>query len=100
MILEGELDVTFRGSQVVVRMGETVHIPANAPHQFRNSSAKPVRMLCICSPAGQENFFLDVGVPVPTRTTPAVLDQAAQAAFKAKAEALAPNYRTEFVKNA
>jgi mannose-6-phosphate isomerase-like protein (cupin superfamily) len=100
IIVEGELDVTFRGSQVVVRTGETIHIPANAPHQFRNSSAKPVRMLCICSPAGQENFFLEVGVPVPTRTTPAVLDQAAQAAFKAKAEAMAAKYRTEFLKKA
>jgi hypothetical protein len=57
-------------------------------------------MLCICSPAGQENFFLEVGVPVLTRTTLAVLDQEAQAAFKAKAQALAPNYRTEFLKNA
>jgi hypothetical protein len=28
-------------------------------------------MLCICSPAGQEKFFMEVGVPVATRTTPA-----------------------------
>ncbi|MGH9630455.1 MAG: cupin domain-containing protein [Bryobacteraceae bacterium] len=99
-ILEGELEATFRGSQVVVRTGETINIPANAPHQFLNSSAKPVRMLCICSPAGQENFFLEVGVPVRTRTTPAILDQAAQAAFKATAEAVAPKYRTELLRSA
>ena len=99
-VVEGELDATFRGAKVVVRAGETINVPANASHQFRNSSAKPVRLLCICSPAGQEKLFLEVGVPVPTRTTPPPeLDEAAQAAFRAKVEALAPKYRTEILQN-
>jgi quercetin dioxygenase-like cupin family protein len=100
-ILEGELEATFRGTKVVVRAGETVSIPANAPHQFGNSSTKAVRLLCICSPAGQEEFFLEVGVPVPTRTTePPKLDEAAQVAFIAKVQALAPKYRTELLPTA
>ena len=100
-VLEGELKATFRGTKVVVRAGETANIPANAPRQFRNSSTKAVRLMCICSPAGQEEFFLEVGVPVPTRTTaPPKLDEAAQAAFKAKARALAPKYRTEMLQKA
>lgn len=100
-VLEGELEATCRGTKVVVRAGETVNIPANAPHQFHNSSAKPVRLLCICSPAGQEEFFLEIGVPVATRTTaPPPLDAAAQAAFRAKTEALAPKYRTEMLQSA
>ena len=79
IVLEGELDVTFRGNKSVVRAGDTVNVPANAPHQFHNSSSKPVRLLCICSPAGQENFFMQVGIPVATRTTPPPkLDKAAQ----------------------
>jgi len=98
ILLEGELDATFRGQKSVVRAGETVHVPANAPHQFHNSSAQPVRMLCICSPAGQEEFFREVGVPVATRTTaPPMLDAAAQAAFVKKVVALAPKYRTEIL---
>src|ERR1700733_15611545 len=68
-VLEGEIEATFRGTKMIVRAGETIHIPANAPHQFRNASAEAARLLCICSPAGQEEFFLEVGVPVPTRTT-------------------------------
>jgi quercetin dioxygenase-like cupin family protein len=97
-ILEGELEATFRGAKLMLSAGETVNIPANAPHQFRNSSTKAVRMLCICSPAGQEEFFLEVGVPVATRTTePPKLDEAAQAAFQAKAQELAPRYRTELL---
>lgn len=99
-ILEGDLEATFRGQKMTVRAGETIHIPANAPHQFRNSSTKAARMLCICSPAGQEGFFLELGVPVPTRTTAAPkLDEPAQAAFLAKAKALAPKYLTEFLQS-
>jgi quercetin dioxygenase-like cupin family protein len=101
VILDGELEATFRGVKQMVRGGETIHIPANAPHQFRNVSGKPARMLCICAPAGQEKFFEEVGVRVATRTTPPTpLDEAAEAAFKAKAAALAPKYRTEFVRPA
>lgn len=97
-ILEGEIETTFRGEKSIVRAGETVNIPANAPHQFQNKSDEPVRLLCICSPAGQEEFFMEVGVPVASRTTaPPKLDEAAQAAFLAKAKALAPKYRTELL---
>ena len=101
IVLAGEFEATFRGAKSVVRAGETINIPANAPHQFHNSSAKPVRLLCICSPAGQENFFMEVGVPVATRTTtPPVLDETEQAAFRAKSEALAAKYRTEILQHA
>jgi quercetin dioxygenase-like cupin family protein len=100
-LLEGELDVTFRGSKQVVRAGDTINVPANAPHQFHNSSSRSARMLCICSPAGQEEFFREVGVPVATRTTPPpTLDESAQAKFRAKAAALAPKYRTELLEHA
>lgn len=71
ILLEGAIEATFRGQKSIVRAGETLNIPANAPQQFRNTSAQRVRMLCVCSPAGQEKLFLEVGVPVGTRTTPA-----------------------------
>jgi quercetin dioxygenase-like cupin family protein len=97
-ILEGEIEVTFRGAKSVVRAGETVNIPANAPHAFRNRSERPARLLCLCSPPGQEDFFMAVGVPVASRTAPAPkLDAAAEAALKAKIEALATQYRTELL---
>jgi mannose-6-phosphate isomerase-like protein (cupin superfamily) len=101
IILDGELEATFRGEKSVVRAGDTVNIPSNAPHQFHNTSSQPVRMLCICSPAGQENFFLQVGTPVETRTTPPPKpDKAAQEKLEAKAKELAPKFRTEFLKSA
>ena len=98
-ILEGEIEATFRGKKSVVRSGETVNIPANAPHSFTNASKQTVRLLCICVPAGQEEFFAQVGVAVPTRTTPPPkLDERAQAEFIKKAQELAPKYRTELLK--
>lgn len=97
-VLEGEIEFTFRGAKSVARIGETVNIPANAPHFFTNASGRPARLLCMCSPAGQEEFFLQVGDPVASRTAPPPeLDEAAIAERTAKAKALAPKYRTEFV---
>jgi len=99
ILLEGEMEATFRGKTSMVRAGDTLNIPANAPHQFHNTSTEPVRMLCICSPSGQEKFFMEVGVPVATRTTPPPkLDGKEQAAFVEKAKALAPKYRTELLR--
>ncbi len=97
-VLEGDIEVTFRDAKSVVRAGETGNIPANAPHEFHNKTERPARLLCLCSPAGQEEFFRAVGVPVASRTAPPPkLDAAARAAFKAKAEALAPQYRAELL---
>ncbi len=100
-VLVGEIETTFRGEKSIVRTGETVNIPANAPHQFQNKSEKPARLLCICTPAGQEEFFMEVGVPIATRTTPPPeLDEAARKALKAKTEALLSKYKTEMLPHA
>ena len=100
-VLEGEIETVFRGEKSIVRVSETVNIPANAPHQFQNKSEKPVRLLCICTPAGQEEFFMEVGVPVATRTTPPPkLSEAEQAVLKAKTLELAPKYKTEMLPSA
>lgn len=100
-VVEGEVEVRFRGEKVVARAGETVHIPANAPHQFHNSSEKAARLFCICAPAGHERFFEDVGVRVSSRTeAPPKMDAEAQKEFKEKATELAPKYETELLKEA
>jgi len=101
IVLEGEVEATFRGRKSVVRAGDTINIPSNAPHQFHNSSSQSVRMLCLCSPAGQENFFQQVGVPVGTRTTPPPKpDKNEQEKMQTKMKDLAPKYRTEFLEHA
>ena len=97
-VLEGEVAVTFRGKKVTVRAGETVNVPANAPHFIHNDSDKPAHVLCTCAPAGQDAFFLAVGTPVPSRTSkPPVLSDDDKAAFGKKAKALASQYATELL---
>jgi hypothetical protein len=61
----------------------------------------PCSQRLLPSPSGQKDFFLAVGVPVKTRTSPPPKpDAAAQAELKKKVEALAPKYRTELLPHA
>ncbi len=97
--MDGEIEATFRGEKAVVRAGETLSIPANAPHSFINASGQPARLLCICAPAGQEEFCAQVGVSVATRTTPPPKpDKEEQAEMMKKAQMLAAKYRSELLK--
>jgi mannose-6-phosphate isomerase-like protein (cupin superfamily) len=97
-LLEGELEFTFRGKSQTVKAPTTVNIPANAPHVFTNTSGKTVHMLCMCTPAGQEEFFMSVGVPVSSRDAPPPAVSKEEKAAKGKlAKQLAPKYRTELL---
>ncbi|MFD4542695.1 cupin domain-containing protein [Streptomyces bauhiniae] len=95
-ILEGEVDFVFRGNVQTVSAGSTVNIPANAPHHFRNNSGNPVRMLCMCTPAGQEEYFTLCGDAVdgPTSAPPELNDEEL-AERREIAVRLAPQYATE-----
>lgn len=94
-VLDGEVQVTFRGETMVARAGQTINVPANAPHAFTNASDAPSRLLCLCAPAGQDEFFTLVGQRVATRTeAPPPLSPDDQAAFIAKSVSLAPRYKT------
>ena len=97
-VIEGELEFTFRGEASLVRAGSTVNIPANAPHAFKNVSGAAVRMLCMCTPAGQEEFFLEVGDLVDSRTAPPPKLTAEEIAERRKkAGSLLAKFRTEMV---
>jgi quercetin dioxygenase-like cupin family protein len=101
VLLDGEIEMTFRGKKSVVRAGDTVNVPSNAPHQFHNASSRAARMICVCAPGGNDRFFLEVGVPVATRTTPPPkLDEKQMAEFLEKAKAIAPKYHTELLERA
>jgi hypothetical protein len=84
---------------VLVALGSGLGVAvANAPHSFTNASGTPSRLLCMCAPAGQEEFFTLVGQPVATRTgAPPPLSPDAQAAFIARSTSLAPQFKTELL---
>jgi quercetin dioxygenase-like cupin family protein len=97
-VVEGEIEATFRGKKSVVQTGESINIPSNAPHSFTNLTKRSARLLCICSPAGQEELFLAIGVRVATRAAhPPKPDKAAAEEMKSKVAALLPKYRTVMV---
>jgi hypothetical protein len=55
-----------------------------------------VHMLCLAVPAGLE-FFLEVGEPLASRTSPPRLDKAQKEGRIQKIRALAARYRTELL---
>lgn len=101
ILLEGEIEFTFRGQKSTARAGTTINIPSNAPHQFHNASSQPARMICICAPAGNDQFFLEVGTPVATRTTaPPKLGPTEMTHLLTRAKTLTPKYHTELLESA
>ena len=97
-VLEGEIEMTFRGEKHRIRAGMTINVPANAPHFFTNVAGVSARMLCMCTPALQDDFFLAVGAPVASRTATAPKPTGDELhAFIARATTLAPAYRTELL---
>ena len=96
-VLEGSVEVTFRDDAPIrVQAGETVNIPANAPHSFRNGADVPARLLCTVAPAGLERFFAEFGDRVDSRTAPALSDEDKQARLRRAAER-APDYGMELL---
>ena len=96
-LIDGEIEFTFRGETSTIRAGSTINIPANAPHSFRNKSSGVARMLCMCTPAGQEEFFMTIGDQVASRTSPPPKLSNKREARRRRAEELAPKYRTELL---
>ncbi|MEV4759530.1 cupin domain-containing protein [Micromonospora sp. NPDC049559] len=97
-VLDGAVEFTFRGTPVVARAGETVNIPANAPHFFRNRSDQPARLLCMCTPAGQDEYFRRVGDQVDgPDSPPPPLSAEEQDERGQRAARLAGEYRTELL---
>lgn len=98
VVLEGEVEVELRGTSSIARVGDVVNVPANAAHRFVNRNSGTARLLCMCTPAGQERFFALIGDQVPTRDSPAPeLTDEQLAERRQRAAAFALQFRSEFV---
>lgn len=91
-VLEGEITFTVNGERVVATAGTFANMPVGTPHSFKNESDRPARMLISVAPAGLEQMFFEVGVPLE--------EGAASALPPTKAEierllATAPKYGVE-----
>ena len=63
-VISGELMITIDGRRMVATAGSYVHLEPGTKHCFKNESNHPAWMLILVTPAGLENYFLEVGVPL------------------------------------
>ena len=71
-ILEGEITLQAGDKRIVATAGMFVNMPIGMPHSFKNESSKPAKMLIMVAPAGLENMFFEVGVPLAEGSTTAL----------------------------
>jgi quercetin dioxygenase-like cupin family protein len=95
-VLRGEVEVTLREATSRAKQGETVNVPANVPHSFRNPTDGAIRLLCLAVPGGLDEYFASFGDRVPSRTAPApVLNSDERAERMRRAVEIAPRYRID-----
>jgi quercetin dioxygenase-like cupin family protein len=70
-VLEGEITFVIGGQRLIASAGTFANMPVGTPHSFKNESDKPARMLILVAPAGLEQMFFEVGVPLPPGATTA-----------------------------
>ncbi len=71
-ILEGEITFTVNGEKVVAKAGTFANMPVGTPHSFKNESDQPAKMVISVAPAGLEQMFFEVGVPLAEGATTAL----------------------------
>src|SRR5437764_8024851 len=70
-VLEGEITFTVNGERVVAKSGTFANMPVGTPHSFKNEGDRPARVLISVAPAGLEEMFFEVGVPLAQGATTA-----------------------------
>ncbi len=60
-VLEGELQFHAEGRSFTATSGAWVTLARGSLHFFKNLGSQPARMLIVVTPAGLEDFFLEIG---------------------------------------
>ena len=71
-ILDGEITFTVNGEKIVAKAGTFANMPVGTPHSFKNENSEPAKMLISVAPAGLEQMFFEVGVPLAEGATTAL----------------------------
>jgi quercetin dioxygenase-like cupin family protein len=62
-LLAGVLDISAGEQTFAARAGDFVFLPRGTPHCFTNPGVDAARALIVCTPAGLDRFFDEVGSP-------------------------------------
>ncbi len=71
-VLEGEIAFQIGDQKLVARAGTFANMPVGTPHSFKNETGQPARMIISVAPAGLEQMFFEVGVPLSDGATTAL----------------------------
>ncbi|MEH1965683.1 cupin domain-containing protein [Nostoc sp.] len=63
-ILEGEVEYQIDDQTIIATPGTFLNFTKGQCHTFKNIGSKPAKMLTWVTPAGGEQFFVEVGKPV------------------------------------
>ncbi|CAN5200570.1 cupin domain-containing protein [soil metagenome] len=70
-ILEGTITLQIDSQRLALKPGSFANVPTGVVHSFKNESDKPARMIISIFPAGLEEMFFEVGVPLAEGATTA-----------------------------
>ena len=62
-LIDGQMDVMLDGTWHSLTKGESIMVPKESVHSFRNSVDTESRFVTTWSPRGFEGFFLEFGIP-------------------------------------
>src|SRR5882672_4817018 len=91
-LLDGEITFQIGEKRIVASAGMFANMPVGTPHSFKNESDRPARMLISVAPAGLEQMFFEVCVPLAEGATTALPPTKEEIE---KLLAVAPNYGIE-----
>ena len=95
-LLEGEITFDLGEERLVAGPGHACAAPIGVRHSFRNESERPARCAITIAPAGLEEMFFEVGVPLAAGATDAAPPTTAEEIERLMA--LAPKYGVEILK--
>jgi quercetin dioxygenase-like cupin family protein len=89
LVQSGEIQFQINGQTLIATSGTFIYSPKGQRHLFANNSSQSASVLCWVTPAGLEQFFMEIGTPAddPTAPPPPVTEAEIQ-----KTIALAPKY--------
>jgi quercetin dioxygenase-like cupin family protein len=71
-IIQGEITLQVGEKRIVATAGMFANMPVGTPHSFKNESGNPAKMLISVAPAGLEQMFFEMGVPLAQGATTAL----------------------------